>query len=31
MNEMRKIDPNAFVNSIRTQEIQGYFYQKPTE
>ncbi|WP_338070080.1 YitT family protein [Eubacterium aggregans] len=31
MNEMRRIDPNAFVNSIRTQEIQGYFYQKPTE
>ncbi|SDX31392.1 YitT family protein [Eubacterium barkeri] len=31
MNVIRQVDPKAFVNSIQTQVIQGYFYQKPTE
>lgn len=28
---IRKIDPQAFVNAIRTEQLAGRFYQKPTE
>lgn len=31
MNAVRKVDENAFINSIRTEKVKGYFYQKPTE
>ena len=27
----REIDPKAFVNSIRTTELQGRFYMKPKD
>ncbi len=28
---IREIDPQAFVNAIRTEQLAGRFYQKPTE
>ena len=28
---IREIDPDAFVNSIRTTELRGYFYMKPKD
>lgn len=31
MSEVRKVDENAFINSIRTEKVKGYFYQRPTE
>ncbi len=31
MDAVRKVDPNAFVNSIRTEQLKGYLYQKPIE
>jgi uncharacterized membrane-anchored protein YitT (DUF2179 family) len=31
INAVREVDENAFVNSIKTEAIRGYFYQKPTE
>lgn len=31
MNAVRKVDREAFVNAIRTEQVRGYFYQKPIE
>jgi len=31
MDAVRKVDDQAFINSIRTERVRGYFYQKPTE
>lgn len=31
IHEVKKADPQAFVNAIRTEELSGYFYQRPTE
>ena len=31
MKVVHLIDADAFVNSIRTEQVKGYFYQKPTE
>ena len=31
MAVIQKIDPDAFVNAIRTEELKGRFYQKPME
>lgn len=28
---VKEVDENAFVNAIRTEELSGHFYQKPTE
>lgn len=28
---IRKADPKAFANSIRTEQLSGHFYRKPTE
>ena len=29
--KIREIDPNAFINSIRTEEIMGNFYMRPRD
>lgn len=31
INAVKEADPAAFVNAIRTEELSGRFYQKPTE
>lgn len=31
MRAIRKVDPQAFVNAVRTDELSGYFYQRKTE
>lgn len=31
MHAVKKTDPEAFVNVIRTEQLSGRFYQKPTE
>lgn len=31
INAIKKTDPQAFVNAIRTEQLSGRFYQKPTE
>lgn len=31
INAVKEADPEAFVNAIRTEELSGRFYQKPTE
>ena len=31
VQEVKKLDPNAFINVIRTDELSGRFYQKPTD
>ena len=31
MSVIQEIDPHAFVNAIRTEELKGRFYQKPME
>lgn len=31
IHEIKKVDENAFVNALRTEELSGHFYQKPTE
>ena len=31
IREVRKADPHAFVNAIKTEQIAGRFYQKPNE
>lgn len=28
---IRKVDPKAFINAIKTEEISGHFYQRPHE
>lgn len=28
---VKEVDPNAFINAIRTEQLLGRFYQKPTE
>ena len=28
---VREVDPKAFINAMRTEELTGRFYQKPTE
>ena len=28
---VRNVDPGAFVNTFKTDELKGFFYQKPTE
>lgn len=28
---VRKVDPSAFINAIRTEQLSGRFYQKPAE
>ena len=29
MREVQKVDPDAFINSIRTEKLKGHFYKKP--
>ena len=31
LRTIREIDPDAFVNSIRTTELRGSFYMKPKD
>ncbi len=31
VREVKKLDPNAFINVIKTNELSGRFYQKPTD
>ena len=31
LKAVRKTDPHAFINSIRTEQLSGRFYRKPTE
>lgn len=31
VNAVRKADPNAFINTVRTEQLSGRFYQKPTD
>jgi len=31
LREIRKVDPQAFVNTLRTEEISGQFYRRPEE
>lgn len=31
MNAIKAVDPQAFVNAIRTEQLSGRFYQKPAE
>ena len=31
IREVKKADPHAFVNAIKTEQIEGRFYQKPNE
>lgn len=31
IHAVREADPEAFINAIRTEELSGRFYQKPTE
>ena len=31
LRAIRQADPKAFANSIRTEQLSGHFYQKPTE
>jgi uncharacterized membrane-anchored protein YitT (DUF2179 family) len=31
LSTVKKADPDAFVNVIRTEELSGRFYQRPTE
>ena len=31
IREVKKADPHAFVNAIKTEQIAGRFYQKPNE
>lgn len=31
VREVKKLDPNAFINVIKTDELSGRFYQKPTD
>lgn len=31
MNAVKKVDQEAFVNAVRTEQLRGYFYQKPIE
>lgn len=31
MNAVKLVDPDAFISSIRTEQVRGFFYQKPTE
>lgn len=31
IREVKKVDPHAFVNAIKTEQIAGRFYQKPNE
>ena len=28
---VRKVDPGAFINSIKTSEVRGNFYQNPKD
>ena len=28
---VRNVDPEAFVNTFKTDELKGFFYQRPTE
>jgi uncharacterized membrane-anchored protein YitT (DUF2179 family) len=29
--EIKKIDPGAFINVIRTEQLNGRFYQRPKD
>ena len=31
MKKVHEADPDAFVNSIRTQSLSGHFYQRPND
>lgn len=31
MNAVKEADPKAFINTMRTEQLSGRFYQKPTE
>ena len=31
IRSVKSVDPNAFVNAMRTQQLSGRFYQKPAE
>lgn len=30
VNAIKEVDPNAFINTVKTQELAGLFYQRPT-
>ena len=31
VHRVREVDPHAFVNALRTEGLEGRFYQRPTE
>ena len=31
LKAVKKVDPNSFINVIRTERVVGLFYQKPNE
>ena len=31
IRSVKNVDPNAFVNAMRSQQLSGRFYQKPAE
>lgn len=31
IHAVKEADPRAFINAIRTEQLSGRFYQKPTE
>jgi uncharacterized membrane-anchored protein YitT (DUF2179 family) len=31
LDAVKSTDPDAFVNVIKTEELSGHFYQRPTE
>jgi uncharacterized membrane-anchored protein YitT (DUF2179 family) len=31
MAAIKEVDPGAFINSIKTEEIGGWFYSKPNK
>lgn len=31
VNAIREVDPHSFINTVKTQELAGLFYQRPTQ
>ena len=31
VNAVRGVDPHSFINTVKTQELAGLFYQRPTQ
>ena len=30
VHAVREVDPHSFINTVKTQELKGLFYQRPT-